>query len=63
MMKFHNDDGTFKSDAFPKTKTERYTFACEELDIMLEEGKLTRSEYYAECRILEREFYGDDYVD
>jgi hypothetical protein len=30
---------------------------------MLEEGKLTRSEYYAKCRSLEREFYGDDYVD
>lgn len=61
MMKFHNEDGTF-NNVIPKTKTERYTFECEELDFMLEQGKLTRSEYYAECRDLDRKFYGDDYV-
>jgi hypothetical protein len=57
-MKFHNEDGTLKGDL-----DERYTFACEELDLMLQTGHITRSQYYSECRNLEREFYGDDYVD
>lgn len=62
-MVFHNEDGTLKSDAYPQNLDERYTFACEELDLMLQNGHITRSQYYSECRNLEREFYGDDYVD
>ena len=62
MMRFHNEDGTLKRDAYPQNLDERYMFACEELDLMLEQGHITRSQYYAECRVLEREFYGDDYV-
>lgn len=47
---------------FPMTAEDRYNEACIELDEMLARGELSQHEYYMECRNLEREFYGDDYV-